>query len=135
MDKDNSIEKILKSEEKRTFTTDGRRISIILKNLISNSIKYHDFKKNNQFIRVEIAYSGSSAIVTVADNGIGIDKEHLDNIFKMFYRADEGSKGSGLGLYIVKETVDKLNGRIEVVSEASKGTSFKITIPSVKEGY
>ncbi|MCG8307853.1 MAG: ATP-binding protein [Cytophagales bacterium] len=131
LDKDNSIDKIFKCHGDAYFTTDGRRINIILKNLISNSIRYHDFKKDNQFIKVEIRNNGQSALINVEDNGIGIDEEHLDSIFKMFYRADEASKGSGLGLYIVKETVDKLRGKIEVKSEVGQGTTFSICLPSV----
>ena len=72
-------------------------------------------------------------MLQVSDNGIGIDERHLENIFKMFYRADEGSKGSGLGLYIVKETVDKLGGKIEVKSKSGEGTSFTITLPPLSD--
>lgn len=132
MDKDGNIEKTFTCDDKRHFITDGKRINIILKNLVSNSIRYHDYKKKNQFIKVEIEFSGNIVIIRVSDNGIGIDTEHLNNIFKMFYRADEGSKGSGLGLYIVKETVEKLKGKIDVNSKINEGTTFTLTIPSLK---
>ena len=69
----------------------------------------------------------------VKDNGQGIAEKHLDKIFNMFYRASEGGGGSGLGLYIVKETVDKLNGKIQVLSELGKGTSFSIVLPTVSD--
>ncbi len=132
LDKDGRIEKSVTQIEKRDFITDGRRLSVILKNLISNSIRYHDLEKDNPFIKVEILYKANIAIIIVKDNGIGIDSHHLENIFKMFYRADETSKGSGLGLYIVKETVDKLNGKIEVSSRKNEGTTFTLTIPLLK---
>ena len=132
LDKDGKIEKRVICYEKRHFMTDGRRVNIILKNLVSNAIRYHDYKKENQFIKVEIKYSTQTAIISISDNGIGIDDKHLENIFKMFYRADESSKGSGLGLYIVKETVDKLGGNIEVSSKINEGTTFTITLPTLK---
>jgi signal transduction histidine kinase len=66
----------------------------------------------------------------VEDNGIGIRQQYLANIFDIFYRADENAKGSGLGLYIVKETVDKLGGQIQMQSEYGKGTTFTITVPN-----
>ncbi|MCK5702267.1 MAG: GHKL domain-containing protein, partial [Cyclobacteriaceae bacterium] len=130
LDKGGQIEKGVVNYDDRHFITDGRRLSVILKNLVSNSIRYHDLSKNAPFIKVEIVYRTNNAVITVSDNGIGIDDDHIDNIFKMFYRADEGSKGSGLGLYIVKETIDKLKGKIEVSSEITKGTTFTITLPS-----
>ena len=131
LDKDNRIKKSVICSDKRHFTTDGRRISIIIKNLISNSFRYHDLQKEAPFIKIEIKYVASNAIISVSDNGKGIENQHLDNIFMMFYRADEGSKGSGLGLYIVKETADKLKGKIEVKSTPRKGTTFTLTVPSL----
>lgn len=132
LDKDKHIEKLIENQDDRHFMTDGRRLRVILKNLISNSIRYRDFEKKVPFIKVEILYKANNAVIIVSDNGIGIDDEHINSIFKMFYRADEGSKGSGLGLYIVKETIDKLEGTIEVSSIPLKGTTFTITIPSLK---
>lgn len=131
LDKENKIEKKVDVQEQKEFMTDGRRVSVILKNLVSNSIRYHDLEKSDPYIHVDVQFNSHNAQLTIADNGIGIDEKHLENIFKMFYRADEGSKGSGLGLYIVKETVDKLGGKIEVESTSGRGTSFIITIPSL----
>jgi len=131
LDNNGEIDKKIINHEKRHFMTDGRRLNVILKNLISNAFRYHDLKKTNPYIRIEIKYSQKNAIITVADNGIGIEKHHLEKIFDMFYRADESSKGSGLGLYIVKETIDKLSGIIEVNSQIIKGTTFTLTIPSL----
>ena len=71
------------------------------------------------------------AIFKISDNGSGIKAEFLDRIFEMFYRAKEDSPGTGLGLYIVKETVEKLNGRITVSSNIGQGTTFTITLPNL----
>jgi signal transduction histidine kinase len=68
--------------------------------------------------------------VNIEDNGIGIDKEHINKIFDMFYRATKFSSGSGMGMYIVKETIDKLHGFINVESVIEKGTKFNFSIPN-----
>lgn len=129
---DEKIKISVSSEDNPGFLSDGRRLQVILKNLVSNAFRYHDLRKDNPFIKIDIKYQTDEVIISVSDNGIGIDKKHLDNIFKMFYRADESSKGSGLGLYIVIETLDKINGKIEVSSKLSEGTKFTLTMPSLK---
>jgi signal transduction histidine kinase len=64
------------------------------------------------------------------DNGIGIAADLVPRIFDMFYRATEKSEGAGLGLYIVKETVDKMGGKISVDSKLGEGTTFTISLPN-----
>jgi signal transduction histidine kinase len=114
------------------FFTDPLRVKIILSNLISNSFKYFNTNAKNPFIEVRIKYDSHIALIKVIDNGTGIAEQHLDSIFKMFYRASENSKGSGIGLYIVKETIDKIKGKIEVTSKVGEGTEFEIILPSFK---
>jgi signal transduction histidine kinase len=70
----------------------------------------------------------------VADNGKGIPPQHQGRIFDMFYRASDDTKGSGLGLYIVKETVGKMGGNIEVCSAVGAGSTFTIRLPRVGTG-
>ena len=108
---------------------DKTRLSVILNNLMANAIKYHDPRKEHQWIDVEVSNSGGTIKLSVSDNGIGISNEHQDKIFEMFYRGTLLSKGSGLGLYIVKETVAKMKGTIHVESFPGKGSSFLITVP------
>lgn len=112
------------------FNTDPSRLRVVLNNLIANAIKYHDLTKESPFIKLRATSNGKSNIITVSDNGQGIPKEHMDHIFNMFYRASENSEGSGLGLYIVKETLTKLVGTIEVESELYKGSSFRVELPT-----
>lgn len=116
-----------------SFYTDPRRLKIILSNLISNAFKYHTPKKENPFIEVRVDRSPRQVVIQVIDNGLGIGEQHLDNIFKMFYRGHETTKGSGLGLYIVKETVEKIEGTIQVSSTPGEGSTFTITLPSLKD--
>lgn len=108
---------------------DKGRLSVVLNNLMANAIKYHDPKKPNQWIGVDVSNSDGTVKVKVSDNGMGIDPEHHARIFDMFYRGTLQSKGSGLGLYIVKETVSKMQGTIAVESTPGQGSSFLITLP------
>jgi len=108
---------------------DKSRISIVLNNLMSNAIKYHNYHQSDPWIKIHIAIHHNNINLTISDNGQGISDDHQSKIFNMFYRGTEKSKGSGLGLYIVKEMVEKMNGRITVESRKDEGTSFFITIP------
>lgn len=112
------------------FYSDPTRVRIILNNLISNAIKYRSFHKEESYIYIEAIVDEEKMILKVADNGEGIEKSKVPNIFDMFYRATEKSEGSGLGLYIVKKVADKLNAQIDVQSEELEGTTFVVTIPN-----
>jgi signal transduction histidine kinase len=108
--------------------SDRIRLTVILSNLIGNSIKYHDVSKSQPFIEIGLKDNGS--IIYIRDNGSGIKPEHQEKIFNMFYRASENSKGSGLGLFITKETITKLGGYITVNSTYGEGSTFEVFIPS-----
>ncbi len=110
--------------------SDSVRLRTIMTNVISNALKYSDKGKNKSFVNLDIQVTPDECLIKVEDNGIGIREKYLSNIFDIFYRADENAKGSGLGLYIVKDTIDKLGGQIKVQSEYGKGTTFTITIPN-----
>jgi signal transduction histidine kinase len=110
--------------------TDRSRLKVILSNLISNSIRYHDSAKQNKYIRLRYQKAANYFYLMVEDNGQGIDPQFHHRIFDMFFRANEGSKGSGLGLYIVKESLEKLSGSIQLESKPGVGTIFKVALPS-----
>jgi hypothetical protein len=112
--------------------TDGVRLAIILKNLVSNAIKYHDLHKDRPFVRVKARDQPGQRTLTieVADNGAGIMETYQDKIFDMFFRATDTSEGSGLGLYIVKKAVEKMRGKIELQTRHLEGTTFTITLPN-----
>jgi signal transduction histidine kinase len=112
------------------FYSDPWRLAEIFRNLVSNSIKYKRFDIDHSFVKVSATITGKSASITFKDNGIGIEADKLPHIFSMFYRASTQSEGSGLGLYIVKNAVEKLGGQIEVFSEPLVGTEFKIILPN-----
>jgi PAS domain S-box-containing protein len=113
-----------------SFMSDRSRLSVILNNLVSNAIRYADHQRSDPYVEVDIKLSEEEAVITVKDNGIGIPLEHQHKVFDMFYRASTQSVGSGLGLYIVKETIDKMGGSIELESEPGKGTTFTIHLPN-----
>ncbi len=108
------------------------RMGFLLQNLISNSIKYYDASKKDPFVKVEVFKNPENVKIVVEDNGIGISKKYQSHVFDMFYRATERSDGSGLGLYIVKETIDMMGGSITLDSEKDQGTSITLTIPNIR---
>jgi PAS domain S-box-containing protein len=112
------------------FYSDPWRISEIFRNLVSNAIKYRQIHGPTPEIRIEVNKGSHQTEIIFADNGIGIDKTNLSKIFEMFYRATEQSDGSGIGLYIVKNAVEKLGGTISVHSETGVGTTFTIILPN-----
>jgi signal transduction histidine kinase len=116
------------------FYSDKSRLTIILNNLISNGIRYQNPKASDPFVEVTVEISDSAADIRVRDNGIGIDKGNQAKVFDMFYRVSTKSIGSGLGLYIVKETVDKLQGEVELRSKPGEGSEFRIQLPNLPNG-
>jgi len=116
--------------EHAIFYSDVSRISVILNNLISNSIRYSNPGIANPFVEINIDSRADKTTIIIKDNGIGIDENNQAKVFDMFYRVSKKSVGSGLGLYIVKETVEKLHGTIRMESIFGEGTTFIIVIPN-----
>jgi PAS domain S-box-containing protein len=112
------------------FYSDRWRISEIFRNLISNSIKYRKPGSDESEIIIKINVDHLCADISFADNGIGIKEANLKRIFEMFYRATNQGEGSGIGLYIVKNAVEKLGGQIKVASSPGQGTRFHILLPN-----
>ena len=112
-----------------TLKTDLARLKVILSNLVSNSIKYADLTKERPYVEVSVIEEKEEVSIVVKDNGIGVAQQNQSKVFDMFYRATDRSKGSGLGLYIVKETIDKLEGKISLVSTPGKGATFTVVLP------
>ncbi|MBL7873994.1 MAG: HAMP domain-containing histidine kinase [Cyclobacteriaceae bacterium] len=111
------------------IVSDLNRMQIILSNLITNSFKYADLSKDNSFLKISTALLDNHIEIKIEDNGLGIKEEYQHAIFDMFFQATEKSEGSGLGLYIVKQAIEKLNGTIQVSSKYRMGTSFLVYLP------
>jgi len=122
------VRKIAVVKGKLLIKTDKIRLNTILNNLLSNAIKY---RKTSRALKVEITCTVNKSFIKikVKDNGVGIEPRHLPYVFDMFYRTDERNTGSGLGLYIVKETVLKLKGKVSVNAVVGTGTEIEISIP------
>jgi len=114
----------------KSFFNDKMGIHEIFRNIISNAIKYTDKSKTNNTINIEVKINKKEANISIQDNGIGISKDVLPKIFEMFYRGSELSKGSGIGLYLVTQSVDKMAGKIDVKSTLGIGTEFIVKIPN-----
>lgn len=112
--------------------TDKMRIETVLKNLLSNAVKYQKLDENKPRVSFTITENQNDFIMTISDNGIGMVEDNTNKMFDMFYRGTSKSQGTGLGLFIVKEMIEKLNGNIDVESEIDVGTTFTITIPKHK---
>jgi PAS domain S-box-containing protein len=122
--------------DKHLVYADKNMITTVIRNLISNAIK---FTRSNGKIEVSCNDNEKDIEITISDNGIGIDKDNLDNLFRIdaYYSTTGtlGESGTGLGLIICKEFIEKNGGNIKVVSEEGKGSAFSFTLPAGKVSY
>jgi signal transduction histidine kinase len=109
--------------------TDRKRLSVVLNNLISNAIKYRHAARAQSWVKILVQQKASTLELIVQDNGMGIAQEHQPRVFDMFYRATQQGSGSGLGLFLVKEAIEQLNGNITLHSAIGEGTTFTISLP------
>lgn len=112
------------------FKGDAFRISVIINNLVSNAVKYQKSTETNPMVKLNVEVDENKAIIQIEDNGIGIIDQHLNNIFKMFFRSTNNVTGLGIGLYIVKEALNRIGGEITVNSVFGVGTTFQLEIPN-----
>jgi two-component system, sensor histidine kinase ChiS len=116
----------LEIKENVPFYSDKKLFHSIVQNLIENPIKYLDPKKSVNTLDIKISVTKKMTELVFTDNGVGISKENQKHIFDMFFKASENANGTGLGLYIVKTTVEKLQGTILLESEPGKGSTFTV---------
>ena len=122
------LELIMDIETDPVIHSDRSRVSVLIKNIIGNSIKYRR-KDIASFVKFKLTRSGGKVQIAISDNGEGIDQKHLDQVFTMFFRGTTSSIGTGLGLYICKEIVNKLGGELRVDSTLGEGTTMTIILP------
>jgi PAS domain S-box-containing protein len=112
-----------------TMTTSREAVRLILKNLIDNAIKF----TSKGEVRVTVQRANGRVRIEISDDGIGIAPESMPHLFQRFYRAqaavERGIGGSGLGLALVKEAVEKIGGEISVCSQVNKGSTFSVMLP------
>ena len=114
------------------FYSDKQSYTTIIENLISNAIKFQDENKAEQYIKIKASSKDEYLNLKISDNGIGIASENYTTIFEMFKRLSGEVAGSGIGLYIVKEIITKIQGTIKVESIVGKGTAFTIQLKNLK---
>jgi PAS domain S-box-containing protein len=113
------------------LVTDATRVLAIIRNLLANALQYYSPDIAQPLVTLTINVYSTQAEILLKDNGIGIDERFHNNIFEMFFKGTDRSKGNGLGLYIVKSMVEKLNGQIRMQSVVNKGTTFIVMIPNL----
>jgi signal transduction histidine kinase len=111
-----------------TIHCDKGRLSTVLRNIISNSVKYQKKNIDNPYLELRFKKTEKSYTLIISDNGEGIPAESLDQVFDMFYRGTSTAAGSGLGLYICKEMLEKMNARFSINSRYGEGTRFTINL-------
>ncbi len=133
IDPDHRIKRSIVLSTHEPFFSDANRIGVILANVASNALTYNN-GNSNACIEIDVSTTSEHGVIIVKDNGIGIDTDVLPKVFDMFYRGAEESKGAGLGLYVARETVNRLKGQISVISIPGAGTTVTVTLPNSREG-
>lgn len=109
------------------FKADKVLVLSVFQNLIHNAINYCN--QDSPYVKIKVEKEEDGIILEVSDNGPGIPDAIRDKVFEMFYRGHPDSTGSGLGLFIVKNALEKMKGSISFVSKVGKGTTFTVHIP------
>ncbi len=120
-------------EVSKPIVSDENLLQIIIQNLVENAINFARLSRNQPYVRIQITENEEDTNILqiiVSDNGQGILKEAVPKIFNIFFRASEESRGSGLGLYILKNALDKLQGEVRVETVLGAGTTFILQIPT-----
>lgn len=130
LDGSGEMEFQIELDQEVPWYTDPFRMEFILNNLISNAIKYRNKLIPDPKAIVRLHTTAEVAVLEVEDNGIGIAPEYIDEVFSMFFRASNQSFGSGIGLYIVREAIDLLGGKVEIDSVEGLGSTFRVTLPN-----
>lgn len=106
------------------------KLKVVLNNLVSNAIKYFDYEnKTDHIVNISSRTDDQYCMIEVRDNGIGIEKRKQRKIFDKYYMGKKNKSSTGLGLYLVAETIKELNGAIQVASEPGKGSTFTVKLP------
>jgi len=110
------------------ITCDKARLNTALRNIISNSVKYRNKSISDPYVKVIFTNTGSRFTIQVTDNGEGIPASSMEKVFDMFYRGTASAQGTGLGLYICKEILNKMNAEFSIDSVEGMGTTFSISL-------
>jgi two-component system phosphate regulon sensor histidine kinase PhoR len=121
----------LSADSAAPIACDPNKLRQVLVNLVDNAVKYSPAGGD---VELSVQTGNGSCRIEVADNGLGIPPDERERIFEKFYRLDpqqsQGVGGSGLGLYICRELVERMDGQLVVESEPGKGSRFTIVLPA-----
>jgi two-component system, sensor histidine kinase and response regulator len=122
----------LKVRQEDPFYSDEAKIRVILNNLFSNAVQFQKNLPSQKIINISIDVIENQAVILLEDNGIGIEQRMQQDVFNLFTRATQKNVGTGLVLYMVKEAVEQMGGKINLESQLNEGTSIQVTLPSMK---
>lgn len=117
----------VKVNQRNSFTTENHRLRIVLSQLLFNAASFQDYAVQDRMVYINMEVLGDDLTLQVKDNGVGVPKKIADKIFDMFFRGHSQSRGTGIGLYVVKDAVERLNGSIHVDSQPGN-TCFTVTL-------
>jgi signal transduction histidine kinase len=110
------------------FPLSEKNLRSVVYNLLSNALKYHS-PERRPLVRLRAWCEDQHLLLTVQDNGLGLDPASQQKLFGMFQRLHDHVEGSGIGLYMVKRVIENAAGRIEVQSELNVGSTFLVYLP------
>ncbi len=111
-----------------TIRFSEKNLRSVVYNLVSNAFKYRSPERTPQ-VHIRCASRAEYQVLTVTDNGLGMEEGRLSQLFSMFKRFHDHVEGSGIGLYMVKKIVENAGGRIEVESQLGVGSTFRVYFP------
>lgn len=124
------VEIVVSIKEEVFIYTNRALLDIIIRNILDNAIQFSDEKKRKKSVNISAIDAWEDLLISIKDNGIGILHEEANSIFKMFYQVSPTSPGIGVGLFLAKKAVEKVNGSIDVISSVGLGSEFLIQMPS-----
>lgn len=127
---DKRISFCIEDESNNKLISDRIILKMILKRIIDNAVKFNNYSVPGSYVTIKAKHIENRIEIMVVDNGYGIKEELLPRVFEMFYRANNDSQGSGLGLYLAKIGAEKLGGKITIKSFERIGTTLYVTLPS-----
>lgn len=124
------VEVVVNVNEEVHIYTSRALLEIVISNILINAIQYSDDKKKKKYVYIDAIDTWELTYISIKDNGIGIPNEELNNIYTVFYQISNASPGIGVGLYLAKKAIEKIEGSIDVISSAGLGTEFLVQFPS-----
>jgi signal transduction histidine kinase len=106
-----------------------KNLRSVVYNLVSNALKYRSLDRV-PLVRITCRTMAGYHVLTVSDNGLGMEEGRMGQLFTMFKRFHDHVEGSGIGLYMVKKIIDNAGGKIEVESRSGEGSTFRVYLPA-----